>query len=139
MHPGRECRRHRATRGAAANAAVACRCRRTVDSVTANITYSFTVSSLNVISLSALQLLIRSWICLSWTIVAAISLLGTHGPAAVRGVRCRARRAATTRRGVPPRRGIVANRVRRAAATAVKSVRVPPCGDTDDSAADASR
>ena len=37
MHPGRECRRHRATRGAAANAAVVCRCRRTVDSVTASM------------------------------------------------------------------------------------------------------
>ena len=33
--------------------------------------------------------------------VAGISSLGARGPAAVRGVRCRARRAATTRSGVP--------------------------------------
>ena len=33
-------------------------------------------------------------------IVVEFSLLGTHGTAAVRGVRCRARRAATTRQGV---------------------------------------
>ena len=36
-----------------------------------------------------------------WIIVAAISSLGTRGPAAGRGVRCRAQRAAATRHGVP--------------------------------------
>ena len=110
MHPGKACRRHRATRGTAANAAVACRRQRTVcllvfkqlvcrqapvSQQARNIFCWVTVSSLNITSLSSLQQLIRSKFYACWIIVAAISSLGTRGPAAVRGVRCRARRAAT--------------------------------------------
>ena len=110
MHPGKACRRHRATRGTAANAAVACRRQRTVcllvfkqlvcrqapvSQQARNIFFWVTVSSLNITFLFSLQQLIRSKIYACWIIVAAISSLGTRGAAAVRGMRCRARRAAT--------------------------------------------
>ena len=63
-----------------------------------------------------------------WIKDAEISSLITRGPAAVRGVRCRARRAAATRRGWP-RRDIAANQLGCGAAAAVRSVPLLPWGE----------
>ena len=64
-------------------------------------------------------------------IVAAISLLGTRGPATVQGVRCRARRAAARAPSFvcPAGRGIATNRSSCAAAAAVRSVPASPWGE----------
>ena len=66
-----------------------------------------------------------------YVIVAAISLLGTRGPATVQGVRCRARRAAARAPSFvcPAGRGIATNRSSCAAAAAVRSVPASPWGE----------
>ena len=62
--------------------------------------------------------------CVCWIIFAAISSLGTLGPAAVRWVRCRPRRASATSRGVPGEAWH--RRVGHGAAAAMQSVPLLP-------------
>ena len=101
------------TRGAAANTAVACRRQRTVCPLVYKqlvcrqapvqhhlLGHCQLVEDYLLVITSCPDPIIYIYIYACWIIVAAISSLGTRGPAAWRGVRCRARRAATTRQGV---------------------------------------